>query len=142
MTTVPRTPATAFGILMLMTSPGCIRSRATLRAIFPDSTSMVERPGTSVIVTAERSRMLTTALPPSRRRANDCSPVTTRSWRKTSSLNFRGDRLRRDRAHGRHVALERRDDTGLRGLRERRRGQQIDGESEPCERRSSPSTHQ
>ena len=88
-TAVPRTPATAFGVLMLMTSPGCMRSRATLSAIFPDSMSMVERPGTSVIVTAERSRMLTTALPPSRRRANDCSPVTTRSCRNTSSLNFR-----------------------------------------------------
>ena len=66
-----------------------MRSRATLSAIFPDSISMVERPGASVIVTADRSRMLTTALPPSRRRANDCSPVTTRSCRKTSSLNLR-----------------------------------------------------
>src|SRR5262245_24036854 len=89
-TTVPRTPATAFGILMLMTSPGTMRSRATLRAILPDSMSTVERPGTSVMVTTERSRILMTALPPSRSRANDWSPVTTRSWRNTSSRNLRG----------------------------------------------------
>ena len=88
MKTVPRTAATAFGVLTSICSPGCILSLATATAILPESRSTVERPGTSVIVRAERSRTVTTALPPSRSRARERSPVTTRSLTKTSSLNF------------------------------------------------------
>src|SRR5438128_2537439 len=62
---------------------------AAATAILPESRSMVERPGSSVMVRAERSRTVTTARPPRRRRARERSPVTTRSLTKTSSLNLR-----------------------------------------------------
>src|SRR5262245_47336804 len=88
MKTVPRTAATAFGVLTSICSPGRILSLATATATLPESRSTVERPGTSVIVSAERSRTVTTALPPRRSRARERSPVTTRSLTKTSSLNF------------------------------------------------------
>ena len=87
--TVPRTAATALGVLTSMVSPGFIFSRATATAILPESRSIVERPGISVMVNAERSRTVTTALPPSRSRTIERSAVTIRSLRKTSSLNFR-----------------------------------------------------
>src|SRR2546428_6250291 len=51
---------------------------------------MVALPGTSVIVSVERSRTVTTALPPSSMRAIALSPVVTLSLTKTSSLNFSG----------------------------------------------------
>ena len=40
------------------------------------------------MVTTERSRTVITALPPSRMRASDCSPVTMRSCSMTGSRNF------------------------------------------------------
>ena len=89
-TTEPRTPATAFGVRISMTSPARIRSRATASANFPDSMSMVDRPGTSVMVTTERSRTVTTALPPRSMRASDSEPVVILSCTRTSSLNFSG----------------------------------------------------
>ena len=87
-TTVPRMPATALGVRSWMDSPGRMRSFATASAIFPDSTSTVETRGESVMVTTERSRTVITALPPSRMRASDCSPVTMRSCSMTGSRNF------------------------------------------------------
>src|SRR6185503_8099824 len=90
MTTVPRTPAMALGVRIRISSPGRIFSRATASANLPDSRSIVDFPGTSVIVRTERSRTVTTALPPRSMRASDWSPVVTVSWRKTSSLNFSG----------------------------------------------------
>ncbi len=60
---------------------------------------MNDRPGASLIVTADRSRTVTIDLPPSSTRASECSPVVIVSWKKTSSLNFsatgRGDAARR-----------------------------------------------
>src|SRR5438876_1226787 len=50
MTTVPRTPATAFGVRIWISSPGRIFSRAAARANLPEASSSVERPGTSVAV--------------------------------------------------------------------------------------------
>ncbi len=93
MTTVPRTPATALGVRIMISSPGRIFSRATASANLPESSSIVDRPGTSVIVRIERSRTVTTALPPSSIRASDLSPVVTVSCRNTSSLNFSGTGL-------------------------------------------------
>ena len=71
MSTVPRTPATAFGVLTLICSPGFMRSLATASAIFPEATSRVAVSPVSVIVRLECSRTVTTALPPSRMRASD-----------------------------------------------------------------------
>src|SRR2546422_2705080 len=90
MKTVPRTPATAFDVRTSMLSPGRILSRATASAILPASRSIVDLPGTSVIVSDERSRTVTTALPPSSIRAIALSPVVTLSFTKTSSLNLSG----------------------------------------------------
>ena len=67
-----------------------MRSRATATATRPLPTATVATPGTSVIVTAENSRMVTTALPPSRMRAKDSLPVAMRSRTKMASRNFRG----------------------------------------------------
>jgi len=86
---VPRTPATAFGVRIWISSPGRIFSRAAARANLPEASSSVERPGTSVTVSTERSRTVTTALPPRSMRARDLSPVVMVSRRNTSSLNFR-----------------------------------------------------
>src|SRR5258708_29627900 len=70
-TTVPRMPATAFAARISMDSPERILSLATASAILPAWRSMVALPGTSVIVSLERSRTVTTALPPSSMRAID-----------------------------------------------------------------------
>jgi hypothetical protein len=86
--TVPRTPATAFGVRTSIVSPAVIFWRAAASPILPVSSSITERPGTSVIVSTDRSRIVTSALPPSRKRAIDCSPVVMRSRRNTSSLNL------------------------------------------------------
>ena len=59
--TVPRIPATAFGVRTSTRSPGRIRSRAT--ATRPLPTSTVATPGTSVMVTAENSRTVKTDRP-------------------------------------------------------------------------------
>ena len=71
MSTVPRTPATAFGVFTSIRSPGFIFSLATASAIRPEVMSMVEVPPLSVIVSEECSRTVTTAAPPSRMRASD-----------------------------------------------------------------------
>src|SRR5437870_10038239 len=89
-TMVPRMPLTAFGVLISTTSPGRIRDLSTATEMRPETRSIVDTPGTSVIVITERSRAVTIALPPSSIRANPLSPVVTRSFRRTSSLNFRG----------------------------------------------------
>src|SRR2546427_432411 len=89
-TIVPRMPLTAFGVLISTTSPGRIRDLSTATEMRPETRSIVDTPGTSVIVITERSRAVTIALPPSSTRANPLSPVVTRSFRRTSSLNFRG----------------------------------------------------
>src|SRR2546428_23694 len=89
-TIVPRMPLTAFGVLISTTSPGRIRDLSTATEMRPETRSIVDTPGTSVIVITERSRAVTIALPPSSIRANPLSPVVTRSFRRTSSLNFRG----------------------------------------------------
>ncbi len=89
-TIVPRMPLTAFGVLISTTSPGRIRDLTTATEMRPETRSIVDTPGTSVIVITERSRAVTIALPPSSIRANPLSPVVTRSFRRTSSLNFRG----------------------------------------------------
>jgi len=78
-TTVPRTAVTAFGVFNRICSPGFIRSRATLSATFPVAMSMIAVSGVSVMVKSERSRTVTTALPPSSMRARDWSPVVMRS---------------------------------------------------------------
>src|SRR3989475_263052 len=78
-----------------MVSPGRILSRSTATATFPESRSIVDRPGSSVMVSVERSRTVTSALPPSRSRTTERSSVTIRSFRKTSSLNFRATGWRR-----------------------------------------------
>src|SRR5688572_4711676 len=52
--------------------------------------SMVDSPGTSVMVSVERSRAVTTTLPPMRIRVIALSPVVTRSRRRMSSLNLSG----------------------------------------------------
>jgi hypothetical protein len=51
---------------------------------------IVDLRGISVIVSDDRSRTVTTALPPRSIRAIARSPVTTRSFTNTSSLNFSG----------------------------------------------------
>src|SRR3989442_945514 len=89
-TTVPRTPATAFCVRISIDSPGFILSLAMASAILPASRSIVDLPGTSVIVSDERSRTVTTALPPSSIRAIALSPVVTLSFTNTSSLNLSG----------------------------------------------------
>src|SRR2546422_8093588 len=89
-TIVPRMPLTAFGVLISTTSPGRIRDLTTATEMRPETRSIVDTPGTSVIVITERSHAVTIALPPSSIRANPLSPVVTRSFRRTSSLNFRG----------------------------------------------------
>src|SRR6266704_330154 len=89
-TIVPRMPLTAFGVWISTTSPGRIRDLTTATEMRPETRSIVDTPGTSVIVITERSRAVTIALPPSSIRANPLSPVVTRSFRRTSSLNFRG----------------------------------------------------
>src|SRR5262245_48754195 len=83
-------PLTAFGVLISTSSPGRMRDLSTATEIRPLTTSIVDKPGTSVSVTTERSRTVTMALPPSSIRANAWSPVATRSLRNTSSLNFSG----------------------------------------------------
>ena len=97
--TVPRIPTTALGVRMSSDSPGTIRSWATATPTFPDWRSMNDRPGASLIVTADRSRIVTIDLPPSSTRASDRSPVLIVSWKKTSSLNLseigRGSAARR-----------------------------------------------
>src|SRR5262249_18523807 len=85
MTTVPRMPATAFGVRISICSPAFIRSFTTARAILPPDTSMVAVCGDSLMVNAERSRTVTTALPPSKMRTSAFSPVTMRSATNTSS---------------------------------------------------------
>src|SRR5262249_33580561 len=55
----------------------------------PLVTSTVATPGTSVMVTVENSRTVTTARPPSRIRANDSLPVVIRSRTSTGSRNRR-----------------------------------------------------
>src|SRR5207245_1963021 len=60
--TVPRTPTTTLGVRTSTDSPGAILSCATASPILPDSRLMNERPGLSVIVTTERSRLVTTDL--------------------------------------------------------------------------------
>ena len=87
---VPRMPATAFGVLTSTESPARIRSLATATATLPLPTSMVAVVGVSLIVRTERSRTVTTALPPSRMRTMESSPVVMRSWTNTSSLNLSG----------------------------------------------------
>ena len=67
-----------------------MRSLATATAILPLPTSMVAVVGVSLIVRTERSRTVTTALPPSRMRTMESSPVVIRSWTNTSSLNLSG----------------------------------------------------
>ena len=89
-TMVPRMLATAFGVRISIVSPGFMRSLATAIAARPTPMLTVETPGTSVIVSDERSRTVTIALPPSRMRATESSPVLRRSCTKTSSLNFSG----------------------------------------------------
>ena len=71
MSTVPRTPATAFGVLISMLSPGFMRSLATASAILPADMLIVDVVWVSVIVRLECSRTVTTALPPSRMRTRD-----------------------------------------------------------------------
>ena len=80
----------ALGVRISTVSPGFIRSLTTAIAARPSPTFTVETPGDSEIVSDERSRTVTMALPPSRMRATESSPVTTRSCTNTSSLNFRG----------------------------------------------------
>ena len=88
--TVPRTPAMAFGVRTSTRSPAFIRVLSTATAMRPLARSMVDSPGTSVIVSVERSRAVMTTLPPMRIRVIALSPVVTRSRRKMSSLNFNG----------------------------------------------------
>jgi hypothetical protein len=52
-------------------------SRATASAILPTARSMLALPGISVTVNADRSRTVTTALPPRSIRAIERSPVVT-----------------------------------------------------------------
>ena len=89
-TIVPRMPLMAFGVLISTTSPGRTRDLSTATEMRPETRSIVDTPGTSVMVMIERSRAVTMALPASSMRANPLSPVVTRSFRRTSSLNFRG----------------------------------------------------
>src|SRR5436190_1075918 len=88
--TVPRMPATAFGVRTSMRSPGRMRSRATATATRPLATSTVATPGTSVIVTVEYSRIVTTARPPSRTRAKESLSVAMRSRTKTAARSSSG----------------------------------------------------
>ena len=90
MTIVPRMAATAFGVLISTDSPGFMRLLSTASAILPPVIPMVEVRAVSVILSCERSRTVTTALPPSRMRASDSSPIVIRSWTYTSSLNLSG----------------------------------------------------
>ena len=80
-TIVPRMAAVAFGVTISTESPARIRSLMTLTAARPDITATVDTPGISVIFTIERSRTVSSALPPRRMRAIDASPVTTSSRR-------------------------------------------------------------
>jgi hypothetical protein len=91
-TTVPRMPATAFGVRISIDSRGRMRSLATESAIVPDARSTLDIRGDSVIVTTDRSRTVTSALPPRRMRTSDSSPVAIRSLRNTGSrkLSDRG----------------------------------------------------
>ena len=89
-TTVPRMAAIAFTVRISTVSAGLILSFATATEIRPLARFTVEVPGISVMFRTECSRTVTTALPPSRRRVTDCSPVATRSWRNTGSLNRSG----------------------------------------------------
>ena len=78
-TTVPRTATTAFGVLISTISPDFIFSLATAIAARPAARRTVAVPGISVIVSTERSRAVTVALPPSRTRTAEFSPVVIRS---------------------------------------------------------------
>ena len=90
MTRVPRTAAMAFGVLISTVSPGFIRALMTATAARPAVNETVDVPGTSVIVRIDLSRAVTVALPPSRTRTADFSPVVIRSRRRTPSLNLSG----------------------------------------------------
>ena len=87
-TKVPRIAATALGVLISRVSPGFIPALLTATADRPAARKTVDIAGTSVIVRIDRSRAVTVALPPSRTRTADLSPVTIRSRRKTASLNL------------------------------------------------------
>src|SRR5262245_5669533 len=80
----------AFGVLISTTSPGFIRAFETATEMRPSPSCTVATPGTSVMVSTDRSRAVTVALPPSSTRTNDRSPVVMRSRRNTASLNCRG----------------------------------------------------
>ncbi len=88
MSTVPRTPAMAFGVRISTRSPGFMRVLSTATAMRPLGRSIVESPGTSVMVSVDRSRAVTTTLPPRRIRVMALSPVVTRSRNRMSSLNL------------------------------------------------------
>jgi len=56
-------------------------------------------------------------------------------------LELEGHGLRSSHADGGDVTFERRNDAGLRALRERGRGEQVDGENKPRQTLSPPSDH-
>src|SRR5437773_2134471 len=87
-TNVPRIATTAFGVWISMVWPGFMAALLTATAVRPAARVTVDVAGTSVIVRLDRSRAVTVALPPSRTRTADLSPVTIRSRRKTPSLNL------------------------------------------------------
>jgi hypothetical protein len=87
---LPRIPATALGVRISITSPGFMRLFATPRASFPLVRSTAARPGSSVSVKTESSRIVTSALPPRRARTMEFSLVSIRSRTNRSSLNLSG----------------------------------------------------
>src|SRR6266850_510174 len=88
---VPRIAVIAFGVLTSMRSPTFIRSLITASLSVPSVISTVETPGTSVMRSADCSRIVTVALRASRSWALDCWPVVTRSRTKTLSLTLSGE---------------------------------------------------
>ena len=66
-----RAAATAFGVLISMTSPRFIKPLETATEIRPSSRWIVETPDDSVIVKTDRSRAVTVAFPPSSTRTID-----------------------------------------------------------------------
>ena len=87
-TKLPRIPTIAFGVWISTTSPGRTRVFARLRASLPSGRLTMCRLGSSVTVSSERSRTVTSALPPNRIRTIERSPVPIRSRTNTSSLNL------------------------------------------------------
>ena len=83
---------TAFGVRISATSPARNPPSCTLKASLPLWRSTRDRIGSSVIVTIERSRIVTVMRPPMSTRITDCSAVSIRSRTKISSRTFAGAR--------------------------------------------------